>query len=95
MFEQAGKMLKLIYASMEAYFGDFSVSVWYRQYHITVEIFRLFREKVGVKIVVSEKAESVYIREHDDAGVWTQEGKWTLRPSTISKLIEETLGICK
>lgn len=89
------KILKLVYASMVAYFGDFSVSVWYKQYHITIEVFRLFREKVGTKIVVSENNECVYVCEHDNTGNWTKEEQWMVYPSTISKLVEDALKICK
>ena len=95
MFDEALKIMKLLDAAMDAYYGDLSVSVWYKQYHITIEVFRLFQERVGTKINVSEEAESIYTAENDNTGYWSKENKWLLRPSTISKIVEDALKICK
>lgn len=93
-FEKVLEIMRLLSAVMSSYFGDVTTSIWYKQYQIEIQIYRLFKGKVGMKIIVRKDNISCYIAEQDNAGAW-ENNTWALCPSKVANTLEEAIKTCK
>ena len=88
------ELMKLINSMMDAYFGDVKTSVWYKSHQIEIQVYRLLRNNVGVKVSVFDRGSAIYIAENDKCGTWSNQ-TWCVVQSKISKMLEDAIGVCK
>ena len=83
----------LLDAIVSSYFGDVTTSIWYKEYQMEFQVYRLFQSKVGMKVIVRKNNESVFVAENDNVGEW-KDKTWGLRLSTVASIIEEAVKHC-
>lgn len=87
-------LVRALMTMADAYPHDFDLSVWYRQFHVTVRVAQKLNHKIAIHIhVVDVESKSSYIVENDDVGTWTK-SLMILRPSSVTSVVERTLEFC-